>query len=159
MGAAMVNRYDEDDRDDFEEYEEEVEPGILTTTRVLVGLLVVVIVAIVTARLMMWEKPEFSEVSPRLIGLWTTTHPEFNDQYVEFEQNRVIFGTGGTGEVKFIVSGMNTEKVGDADHFEVFYRDLAGTKHSVNLFMLEGVDVIRFTDRAEARWTRLELSQ
>ncbi len=158
MGAAMAKRHD-DDWDDFEEYEEEVEPGILTTTRILVALLVVFVVAIVAARLVLWEKPEFLEVTPRLFGLWTTTHPEFNDRYVEFEKNRVIFGTGGTGVVKFMVSGMDVEKIGDIDHYTVFYRDLAGTRHIVDLFLDEPGEVLRFTDSAEARWTRFHLSE
>jgi hypothetical protein len=148
-----------DDWEDFEEYEEEEEPGILTTTRILVGLLVVVVVAIMLARLVLWEKPEFAEVTPRLFGLWTTTHPEFSDQYVEFEKNRVIFGTGGTGVVKFKVSGMDVEKIGDIDHYTVFYRDLAGTRHTVDVNLDEAGEVLRFTDRAEARWTRFDLKK
>jgi len=156
----MANRYDDEaEWDDFEEYEEEVEPGILTTARVLVVMLAVFVVAIVAARLVLWEKPEFSEVSPRLFGLWTTTHPEFNDRYVEFERNRVIFGTGGTGVVKFNVSGMDTEKIGDIDHYTVFYRDLAGTRHTVDVFLDEPGEMLRFTDSAEARWTRFHLSE
>lgn len=148
-----------DDWDDFEELEEEEKPGILTTTRILVALLVVVVVAIVAARLFLSEKPEFAEITPRLFGLWTTTHPEFNDRYVEFEQNRVIFGTGGTGVVKFKVSGMDTEKIGDIDHYTVFYRDLAGTRHAVDVFLDQPGEVLRFTDSAEARWTRFNLKR
>jgi hypothetical protein len=148
-----LREYD-DDWDDFEEYEEEEEPGILITTRILVGLLVVVVVAVMVARLILWDKPEFAEVTPRLFGLWTTTHPEFNDRYVEFEKNRVIFGTGGTGVVKFRVSGMDVEKIGDIDHFTVFYKDLAGAKHTVDVILDEAGEVLRFTDSAEARWTR-----
>jgi len=150
----MARRELDDDWDDFEEYEEEKEPGVLTTTRILVGLLVVVVAAILVARLVLWEKPGFAEVTPRLFGLWTTTHPEFNDRYVEFEQNRVIFGTGGTGVVKFKVSGMDAEKIGDIDHYTVYYSDLAGTKHLVDVFLDEPGEVLRFTDSAEARWTR-----
>ena len=33
----MAKRFDDDEWDDFEEYEEEVEPGILTTSRILVA--------------------------------------------------------------------------------------------------------------------------
>ena len=47
--------YEEDwDDEDVEELEIEEEPGILTTTRILVGLLVVVIVTIVVARLLLF---------------------------------------------------------------------------------------------------------
>ena len=155
----MARREYDDDWDDFEEFEEEAEPGILTTTRILVGLLVVIVVAIMVAQLVLREKPEFAELTPRLFGLWTTTHPEFNDRYVEFEQNRVIFGTGGTGVVKFKVSGMNAEKIGDIDHYTLFYRDLAGTRLFVDVFLDEPGEVLRFTDSAEVRWTRFELRE
>ncbi len=152
----MARKFDDDDWDDFEEHKEEKGPGVVTTTRILVALLVMVVVAIVVARPILFEKPEFAEVTPRLFGLWTTTHPEFNDRYVEFEKNRVIFGTGGTGVVKFKVSGMDAEKVGDIDHYTVFYRDLAGTKLSVDLFLDEAGEILRFTDSAEVRWVRYE---
>lgn len=153
----MARKEYDDDWDDFEENEEEErKPGILTTGRILVALLVVVVVTIVVARLVLRENPEFAEVTPRLFGLWTTDHPEFNDRFVEFEKNRVIFGTGGTGVVKFKVSGMDADKIGDIDHYTIFYRDLAGTKHSVGLFLDEAGELLRFTDSAEARWIRFE---
>jgi len=147
--------YEEDWEDeDLEELEIAEEPGLLTTTRILVGLLVVVIVTIVVARLLLFDKPEFAEVTPRLFGLWTTSHPEYTDRYVEFRKNEVVFGTGGTGVVKYKVYGMNTDKVGDIDRYTILYRDLAGTKREVNVFMEETGDILRFTDAAEARWIR-----
>jgi hypothetical protein len=153
-----ARRYDDDDDWDdsgeFEEVQIEEEPGILTTTRILVGLLVVVVIAIVASRLLLREKPEFSEVSPALIGLWTTTHPVYNDEYVEFRKKAIKFGLGGTREVKFQVQGMDIDKVGDINQYSIFYRDLAGTPHEVEMFLDESGEILRFTDRAEARWTR-----
>ena len=153
-----ARRYDDDDdwedSGEFEELEIEEEPGVLTTTRILVGLLVVVAVAVIAARLLLSEKPEFSEVTPALIGIWTTTHPEYNDEYVEFRKDTVKFGLGGTREVKFQVQGMDVDKVGDIDQFVIYYRDLAGTPHEVQMFLDESGQVLRFTDSAEARWTR-----
>jgi len=67
---------------------------------------------------------------------------------VEFQKNRVIFGTGGTGVVKFEVSGMDAEKVGDIDRYTVFYRDLAGTRLFVDVLLDESGEVLRFTDSA-----------
>jgi hypothetical protein len=151
-----AERYDDDwdEDDELDELELEEEPGVLTTTRILIGLLVVVLIAIIAARLMLWEKPEFAELSPALIGLWTTTHPEYNDRYVEFRKDTIKFGLGGTREVKFKIQGMDVDKVGDIDQFVIFYHDLAGTPHEVQMFLDESGDVLRFTDSAEARWTR-----
>lgn len=153
----MARRTHDDDWDDLDILEdEERPPGILNTTRILVGLFVVVVVAIVVSRLILWEKPEYTEVVPRLFGLWTTSYPEFNDQYVEFRKNHVVFGTGGTGVVKFEVTGMDADKVGENDHYTVYYRDLAGTRHRVSILLERNGRVLRFTDRAEARWVRWE---
>jgi hypothetical protein len=154
----MARRYDADwdAQEELKALERKERPGVLTTTRILVALLVVIVAAILVARLVLWEEPEFAEVSPRLIGLWTTSHPEYNDRYVEFRKNFVIFGTGGTGEVKFKVLGMDAEKVGDIDHYTIHYRDLAGTKHRVRMFLDEAGEALRFTDSADARWIRWE---
>ncbi len=149
-------RIDEDDWDDFEEVEEkEQKPGILTTSRILVGLAVAVVIVLVAARLSI-EKPQYSEVAPRLIGLWTCQHPEFSDRYVEFRRDAIVFGTGGTGVVKNKVSGMNAEKMGGADRYTIFYRDLAGTKLYKDILLDETGTVLRFTDNADALWTRYE---
>jgi hypothetical protein len=149
-------RIDEDDWDDFEEVEEkEQKPGILTTSRILVGLAVAVVVVLVVARLSA-EKPQYSEVTPRLIGLWTCQHPEFSDQYVEFRRDAIVFGTGGTGVVKNKVSGMNVEKMGGADRYTIFYRDMAGTELYKDILLDETGMVLRFTDSADTLWTRYE---
>ena len=150
----MARRARDEDWEELEEFEELEKPGILTTTRILVGLLVTVVIVIVVARLVLFEKPEFAEVSPRLFGLWTTSHPEYTDRYVEFQKNTVVFGTGGTGVVKFKVSGMDAEKVGDVDRYTIHYRDLAGTRHAVSLFLDERGETLRFTDSADVRWIR-----
>jgi hypothetical protein len=102
------------------------------------------------ARLVLWEKPEFAEVTPRLFGLWTTSHPEFTDRYVEFRKNTVMFGTGGTGVVKFKVQGMNAEKIGDVDRYTIFYRDLAGTKHFADMLLDEPGEVLCALDPVRA---------
>ena len=149
-------RFDDDDWDDFDEVEEkEPKPGILTTSRILVGLVVAVVIVLVVTRLST-EKPQYSEVAPRLIGLWTCQHPELSDRYVEFRRDAIIFGTGGTGVVKYKVSGMNAEKLGGTDRYTIFYRDLAGTSLSKDILLDERGQVLRFTDNADALWTRYE---
>ncbi len=154
----MAKKYDDDDWDDLEELEEG-EPGVLSTTRILVGLLVIVILAIVVARLVLWEEPEYSEVTPRLHGLWTTSHPDCNDQYFEFRRETVTIGTGGTGVVKYEIDGMDTHKVGDLDQYTIFYHDLAGKKHVLDLLLDEPGEVMRFTDSADVYWTRFDAQQ
>jgi len=49
---------------------------------------------------------------------------------------------------------MDSEMVGDDDRYTIFYRDLAGTEHEMGLSLEENGEVLRFTDSADARWTR-----
>jgi len=115
--------YNDDEWDDFEEcIEEERSQGLLSTTRILAAAGVLVVVALVAATIIAYP--------PRLIGLWTCDDPAQSDFYVEFRREFVIFGTGGTGDVKCRVLGLDTEKAGDADHFTVRYRDMAGIRQT-----------------------------
>ena len=150
--------YNDDDWDDLEEEIEEVRPpGILSTTRILVGLAVLMVVAVVAAKIIGYDPPDLSEVPPRLIGLWSCDDPAQSDHYVEFRREFVIFGTGGTGDLKCRVSGLDTEKTGNVDRFTVRYRDMAGIKHRISMLLDESGSVLLFTDQPSVHWSRLNL--
>ena len=150
--------YNDDEWDDFEEEIEEVRPpGILSTTRILVGLAVLMVVSVVAAKIIGYDPPDLSEVPPQLIGLWSCDDPDQSDHYVEFRREFIIFGTGGTGDLKCRVSGLDTEKTGNVDRFTVRYRDMAGIKHRISMLLDESGTVLLFTDQPSVRWSRLHL--
>jgi hypothetical protein len=150
--------YNDDEWDEFEEEIEEERPqGFLSTTRILAAAGVLVVVALVAATIIAYDPPDLMEVPPRLIGLWTCDDPAQSDFYVEFRRDFVIFGTGGTGDIKCRVSGLDVEKVGNVDQFTVRYRDMAGIKHRTTMLLDESGTVLRFTDRPSVRWSRLNL--
>jgi len=150
--------YNDDEWDEFEEeVEEERSQGPLSTTRILAGLAVLVVVAVVAAKIIDYDPPDLREVPPRLIGLWTCDDPARSDHYVEFRREFVIFGNGGAGDIKCRVSGLDAEKVGNVDQFTVRYRDMAGIKHRTTMLLDESGTVLRFTDQPSVQWSRLEL--
>ena len=150
--------FNDDEWDEFEEEIEEERPqGFLSTTRILAAAGVLVVVALVAATIIAYDPPDLMEVPPRLIGLWTCDDPAQSDFYVEFRREFVIFGTGGTGDIKCRVSGLDAEKVGNVDQFTVRYRDMAGIKHRTTMLLDETGTVLRFTDRPSVRWSRLNL--
>jgi len=131
--------FNDDAWDDLEQQKEEKRPrGVLTTPRILVGLAVLAVIAVV-------------------IGLWGCDDPARSDHYVEFRREFVIFGRGGTRTVKFRVSGIDVEKVGTVDGFTVRYSDLAGVKHRTSMLLDETGTVLRFNDEPSARWSRIDL--
>jgi len=150
--------YNDDDWDDFEEeIEEERPPGVLSTSRILVGLAVLVVVAVVAAKIIGYDPPDLSEVPPQLVGLWSCDDPDQSDHYVEFRREFIIFGTGGTGDLKCRVSGLDTETVGSLRGFTVRYRDMAGIKHRKSMLLDESGTVLLFTDQPSVHWSRLDL--
>jgi len=150
--------FNDDAWDDLEEKNEKNRPpGVLTTPRILVGLAVLVVVAVVAAKIISYDPPDLTEMPPQLIGLWSCDDPAKSDHYVEFRHEFIIFGKGGTSDVKFRVSGIDVEKVGSADKFTVRYRDLAGIKHRTSMLLDESESVLRFDDQPAVQWSRLDL--
>ena len=149
--------YNADEWDEFEEEIEAEQPkGFLSTSRILAALAVLVVVAVVVARVIAWDPPDLREVPPPLIGLWTCDDPARSDHYVEFRREFVIFGNGGAGDIKCRVSGLDAEKVGNVDRFTVRYRDMAGIKHRTSMLLDESGTVLRFTDQPAVHWSRVE---
>ena len=149
--------YNNDEWNEFEEeIEEERSQGLFSTTRILAALAVLVVVAVVAAKIIAYDPPDLREVPPQLIGLWTCDDPARSDHYVEFRPEFVIFGKGGAGDLKCRVSGLDAEKVGNIDRFTVRYRDMAGIKHRTSMLLDESGTALRFTDRPVVIWSRVE---
>ncbi len=150
----MVADFD-DDWDDLDVAGSERPRWGLTTPRILAVLAVLVVVAMVAARVMNREPMEIREVPPPLIGLWTTDDQEKSDHFVEFRRKTVRLGTGGTSDVRVKVLGLNDETIGGVGHVTLYYRDLAGTRHAMEMLLDETGEELRFMDQPGIVWTRL----
>ena len=131
-------------------------PGLLTTPRILAALAVVVVAALVIGSFVKKEDLEFSEIPPQLIGLWTCSDPGKSDYFVQFRREFVTFGTGGTGQVKCDVIGINVEEIGDVTKFTVHYLDMARTKIVRQILLDPSGNELRFTDESNLRWVRFD---
>ncbi len=130
--------------------------GAITTPRILFVLALLVVVAVVVAKVVYREDMELRKVPPALTGVWTTDDQDLSDRFVEFRPDSVRLGTGGTGEVRFKVLGLNTEAVGEDRHFSIFCRDVAGKRFSMEV-RLDGMgEELRFTDQPGVLWKRFE---
>ena len=131
-------------------------PDGLTTRRILWGLAVVAIAAVVLGSLLSRDAFDFQVAPSRLVGVWTCTDPERSDLWVEFRGDFVIFGTGGTGTMKYRILGGNVEKVGEIERYRIFLRDLAGKEHDREILLAPLGDSLRFADDPKTNWTRYE---
>jgi hypothetical protein len=131
-------------------------PDGLTTRRILWGLAVVAIAAVVLGSLLSKDAFDFQEAPSRLVGVWTCEDPERSDLWVEFRGDFVIFGTGGTGTMKYRILGGNVEKVGEIERYKIFFRDLAGKEHNREILLAPPGNSLRFADEPSTSWTRFE---
>lgn len=148
-------------RDEWDDWDDEAEadsaaPGLLTTPRILIGLIAVVAVALVFGALVTRDTMQSSEIPAELIGTWTSDDPAASDLWVEFRRDSIIFGTGGTGKLKCRVIGIDAEEVGGLDRFVVRYRDMARKKHLKEIRLNAAKNELWFTDQPGRRWSRYD---
>ena len=146
-------------RDDWDDWDDEPvvverKPSVVSTRRILIGLVVVAVLAVVVGGRMTREPMRYSEVPDALLGTWTCDHPEHSDLWIEFERERVSFGTGGTGSNNCRVLGVDEEAVGNLRQFVVLYKDMAGRKHRRELLLDASGESLRFTDRPALAYSR-----
>ena len=118
----MARRYDdEDDWDDLEELEEEEqEPGILTTTRILVGMLVFVVLAIVVTRLVFWENPEYT-VDIEVYGLVKKgIERSFNVNKHRDAELKVSLSEEGEGRLTIRLNGLELFSGNTGEYMSIF---------------------------------------
>lgn len=149
----MKNRRQEDwdDWDDDKPTTPE-DPGMITTPRILIGLVVVIVAALVIGGIVGRSDYQFEEVPEPLIGMWTCEDPERSDLWVEFKRNLITFGTGGTGDVTHRVVGVDHDQVGEINRYQIVYRDLAGRQHMREVLLSASGDSLRFADDANTTW-------
>jgi hypothetical protein len=126
-------------------------PGLISTPRILVGLLLVIIAAVIIGGLVGRHPYEFDTVPEPLLGMWTCDDPVRSDLWVEFKNHLVTFGTGGTGNVTHRVLGVDHEEVGEISRYQIVYRDVAGKQHHRTIMLMAG-GVLRFADDAQTDW-------
>ena len=148
--------WDDDWDDDVVVKKKPPRPDVLTTRRIFWGLAVVAIAAVVLGSLLSRDAFDFQGAPLRLVGVWTCADPERSDLWVEFRGDFVIFGTGGTGTMKYRILGGNMEKVGEIERYKIFFRDLAGKEHNREILLAPPGKSLRFADEPSTSWTRFE---
>jgi hypothetical protein len=156
MRMGKKDDWDDDWDDDVVVKKQPPEPGGLTTRKILWGLLGAALIAVVVGSVISRDKFEFEESPPPILGMWTCDDPETPDLWVEFRPQFVVFGTGGTGTQKFRILGIDFERVGDVERYNVYYRNLAGREHNKEFVLTPPGNRIRFADRPAVTWTRYE---
>jgi len=149
----------DDDWDDDDEIVVKKKPprrDILTTRRILWGIAVLVVAAVLFGSVVSRDQFQFEESPAELIGMWTCGDPDRSDLWLEFRPQFVTFATGGTGTIKYRILGVQFDQVGEAAHYTMFLRDLAGKEHSREILLAPPGDTLRFADEPRVNWERYD---
>jgi hypothetical protein len=147
----------DDDWDDEVRAPEPSDPNGLTTGKIILGLAVVVLLAVIVGGIVSRETYQLEHSPSSIVGTWSCGDPQRSDLWVEFRPEFVVFGTGNTGTMKARIVGANSEQVGDFKSYTVFYRDLAGKVHNKEVILAPDGDSFRFADDPGVSWSRMDL--
>ena len=156
MRMRRKDDWDDDWDDDVVVKKKAPERQGLTTRKILWGLLGVALVAVLVGTIVSRDDYRFEESPPAILGMWTCDDPATPDLWVEFLPRTVVFGTGGTGTQKYRILGVTYERVGDVDRYTVYYRNLAGREHTLEVVLMPSGNQLRFADRPAVTWTRYQ---
>ena len=67
-----------------------------------------------------------------LQGVWTTTHPQYQDRFLQFDGETVTFGRGDAGAGSYTVDGLDSEPAKYDALVHIRYLDLTGTDYRLS---------------------------
>ncbi len=67
-------------------------------------------------------------VPQSLTGEWRTSAPGYEDRYMKFTTNRLIYGIGEGGEISHIIKKIEIEQLGHKTVYTFYYKDEEGDK-------------------------------
>ena len=135
---------------------EDVDPKGMSTRRILLILLGLVVIAVVAGRLLYQQGFDSKTVPTELVGLWTTTDPSYSDRYLELQPDSITFGTGGTSSIKYSIIGVVRQEAGEAEAYEIHFRGVDGAKFSREIVLAGSGDKLFFRSQPEVVWTRFQ---
>lgn len=89
-------------------------------------------------------------VPAHLVGVWKTDDPKYEDRYLKFTDNFLIFGIGRGEEVSNYIEKIEAEQGGEGISYNFLYRDSEGGKWTLRLIYDPGSGgTIRLQNRDE----------
>lgn len=67
-----------------------------------------------------------------LTGVWTTTHPQYANRYLQFTDDSIVFGRGEVASGSYTVESMDWEPSGSGKLVRITYSDDESTEYQFN---------------------------
>lgn len=102
------------------------------------------------------EKKLFYPISmASLRGIWTTTHPRYQDRFLQFSTGRVAFGWGEAGAGAYTIDAFDSEPAEKSTLVHIRYVDMAMTDYRLSFhYMDQRGGTIRMKNQKGVYWYR-----
>lgn len=90
-----------------------------------------------------------------LMGVWTTTHPRYQDRYLQLSEETVTFGRGGAAAGHYTIQSFDTEQIKEGTLVKIIYVDEESTANPLNLiYVAQNGGIIWMTHQKQVIWRR-----
>lgn len=72
-----------------------------------------------------------------LNGVWTTSHSQYQDRFLQFDDDTITFGWGADGMGAYTIDNIESEPGEDGTLVQVRYHDLAATDYQINFWYVD----------------------
>ena len=92
-----------------------------------------------------------------LLGVWMTEDGRYQDRYIEFNSEMIIFGTGSNSPNIYLVDGIEQKRSGAEEEYAFRCRNAEGTGFRLVFHVEESPDgfMMRLNNPREVVWDRI----
>ena len=131
-----------------------VERAVLRTWK-RIAILVAAGVVLATIAIAVQLRPENEVIPDELVGLWTTSQPNYSDQAFRITQTSLTFHTSAEDSTFGTLTWVSSRRVGIARLFSVRYLGPDG-EDEFFFYYVPADKVIRFRDQPESVWVKAQ---
>lgn len=96
-----------------------------------------------------------TDIPEYLIGTWTTGAPQYDDRYLQFSSNHVMFGTGEYTYDTFTVVDIKKETEKFRTLYTVSYKEPGGARYKLRFYYdADDGGLLTFKNQAHLIWAR-----
>ena len=92
-----------------------------------------------------------------LKGVWTTSHPDYQDRFLQFDDDTVSFGWGAEGVGSYSIDNIESELGTDGTLVQLRYHDLASVVYRFTFWYVDqDHGLIRMKNRKDVYWVHTD---
>lgn len=126
--------------------------------RALLGAGVVLLLAMLAFVVFDWMSGEDTgseTVPPQFVGIYTSSHREYGDRYLELKPTTITFSTSDTGSVSYSIIGV-AGKDDDDMNFVIHFKGVDGAKFRREIITEDSGNSFFFRSQPGVVWTQYE---